>query len=130
MCLLFACKRTTGVRLLGRSFVYGRTVDRNLSIHPSWHEILTDPVRLDVLLALSLSGSGSAGEVARSCHAGERAVKRHLHALVTLGLVRETRPGSDGERPGRPPTRYILDGAVRERVTHLFALLKQPLQPS
>lgn len=100
------------------------------SIHPTWLEVLTDPVRLDVLFALSSHGSGSAAEIAACCHAGERTVKRHLHALVALGLAREARVGSGSERPGRPPTRFILDGVVRERAKALFALLIQPLTPS
>jgi predicted ArsR family transcriptional regulator len=98
-------------------------------VHPSWLEVLTDPIRLDVVFALSSLGAGSAGEVARCCHATERTVKRHLDTLVSLGLARESR-FTDGERPGRPPTRFILDEKVRSRVTALFVLLKHPLVPS
>lgn len=105
-----------------------RTVSN--TVHPTWLEVLADPVRLDVLFALSATGAGSAGEVARRCHASERTVKRHLEALVALGLVRRSRGESNSERPGRPPTRFILDGAVRERAEAMFALLSQPPGPS
>ncbi|MDX6635468.1 MAG: Helix-turn-helix domain [Solirubrobacterales bacterium] len=101
----------------------------NGAVHSTWLEVLTDPVRLDVLFALSETGAGSAGEVARRCHATERTVKRHLDALVALGLAHESREGSGSERLGRPPTRFILDGMVRERARAMFALLSQPLAP-
>lgn len=99
-------------------------------IHPSWHEVMTDAVRLDVLFALTSVGSGSAGEIAQCCHASERTVKRHLQALVALGVARVGASGRDGERPGRPPTRYVIDGAVRKRAERLFQLLNQPFAPS
>lgn len=99
-------------------------------IHPTWLEVLADPVRLDVLVALSSAGSGSVSEIAQCCHAGERTVRRHLDALAALGLARQSLVGSGGERPGRPPTRFIIDERVRGRVMALFALVRQPLAPS
>lgn len=99
-------------------------------IDPSWMEVLTDPVRLDVLLALSTAGGGTAGEIAAECHATEPTVKRHLNAFVALGLAREARAVGDGEKPGRPPTRFILDARIRRRAEELFAVLRQPLSPS
>jgi predicted ArsR family transcriptional regulator len=98
-------------------------------LHPNWLEIITDPVRLDVLFALSPTGAGSVSQIARRCHASERTVRRHLDALVALGFVRESPPDRGSERPGRPPTRFILDGLVRDRVMALFDLLSQPLAP-
>lgn len=99
------------------------------AIDPSWIEVLTDPVRLDVLFALGVAGSGTASEVATGCHATEQTVKRHLDALVALGLARESKEGTGSERLGRPPTRFVLDGMVRERTKAMFALLSQPLAP-
>jgi predicted ArsR family transcriptional regulator len=101
-----------------------------ITIHPTWLEVLADPIRLNVLLVLSTTGSGTAADIAGFCHASQRTVKRHLHALVALGLAREVGPESDGERRGRPPTRFILDNAVRERAEAMFTLLNQPLAPS
>jgi predicted ArsR family transcriptional regulator len=98
-------------------------------VHPSWLDVLTDPVRLDVLLALSSLRAGSAAEVARMCHASERTVKRHLDVLVTLGLAKEGTPRGD-ERYGRPPRRFVLDAAVRERTDALVELLSKPLSPA
>jgi|GEM_PF-5229115 len=103
---------------------------QNNTVHPTWLEVLSDPVRCDILFALSLTGAGSAGEVAQRCHASERTVKRHLDALVALGLARRSRGESDIERSGRPPVRFILDGAVRERARAMLALLSQPLGPA
>jgi predicted ArsR family transcriptional regulator len=101
-----------------------------LTVHSTWLEVLTDPIRLRVMLALSTTGKGSAAELAQSCHASERTVKRHLDALLALGLIRQLRnePGSD--RRGRPPTRFILDSAVRDDAREVFSLLSQPLGPS
>ena len=73
----------------------------NGAVHSTWLEVLTDPVRVDVLSALSKTGSGSASEIARRCHATERTVKRHLDSLVALGLAHESREGSGSERLGR-----------------------------
>jgi predicted ArsR family transcriptional regulator len=92
--------------------------------------VLTDPVRLAVLMTLSTMGNGSAAEIAQRCHASERTVKRHLDALVALGIVRESRGESGSDRRGRPPARFILDATVRDRALEVFALLRQPLPPS
>ena len=99
-------------------------------IDPSWLEILTDPIRLDVLFALSSTGSGSTAEIAECCHASERTVRRHLDALVALGFAREAQHDAEAEKPGRPPARFILDGLVRDRVRTLFDLLGEPLASS
>jgi predicted ArsR family transcriptional regulator len=98
-------------------------------VHPSWLDVLTDPVRLDVLLALSAARAGSAAEIACMCHASERTVKRHLDTLVVLGLARVGRPRGD-ERSGRTPRRFVLDAAVKERTDALVELLSKPLSPA
>lgn len=123
-------KRTTDVHRTHRPFVYSYAVSPGAEVHSTWLEVLVDPVRLNVLLALGDRGAGTAGEIAARCHASERTVKRHLEALVTLGVTRKAPAESDGERPGRPPARFILDNAAREQARTLVALLSQPLGPS
>jgi len=95
-------------------------------VHPSWLEVLTDPVRLGLLRSLLSAGPTTAGELARRSHASDPTVRRHLDALLALGFVHEHRGESDGLTRGRPATRYDLDPEVRERTATLFMLLADP----
>lgn len=100
------------------------------SLHWSWTQVLTDPVRLAVLRGLCELGEVTIAELSRGCHTSDSTVRRHLDALVALGLVRE-RPGErDGLTPGRPASSFVLDPDAAARACALFEVLREPLLPS
>jgi predicted ArsR family transcriptional regulator len=100
-------------------------------VHPSWLAVLSDPVRLNLLRCLCEAETAmSSGELAPRAHTGERTVRRHLEALVELGLAEERRGQSDGETPGRPAAAYTLVAAARQQAQTLFDLLSRPFGPS
>lgn len=81
-----------------------------------WLAGIADPVRLYILCALSEMGEATAADLAAEGQASPQTLRRHLEALVALGVIRE-RPGeSDGETPGRPPARFSLPADVRQGV--------------
>lgn len=100
------------------------------AVHPSWMAVLSDPIRLNLLLSLCEVEAASAGELAPRAHTGERTARRHLEALVRLGLAEELEGQSDGETPGRPAASYALPATVRQRALSLFEVLMQPLEPA
>jgi DNA-binding transcriptional ArsR family regulator len=99
------------------------------AVHPSWLDVLSDPVRLAVLRWLTEVGGATVAELAEDVHASDRTVQRHLAALVALEIVREAKSKGDGESPGRPPSRFSLDPRARESALALFAVLSEPLGP-
>lgn len=103
------------------------TADGNDPIHASWLAVLTDPVRLSLLRCLSRLGEMTTPELALRAHTSESTARRHLDAMVELGLVRERRGQSDGETPGRPAASYALSRAAQGQLTALFELLSRPL---
>ena len=103
--------------------------DANNTVHPSWVGVLTDPVRLGILHAMCELGAATPLQLSTHCHTSDRTVRRHLEALVALGLAREQRGERDGLTPGRPASRFVLDGEAEERVAALFELLSEPLGP-
>lgn len=96
-------------------------------VHPSWLEVLTDPVRLGLLRTLTLFGPVTVTTLAADTHTADPTVRRHLDALVTLGVVTAHQGQSDGLTRGRPATRYSLDPEARENAVVLFSLLGRPL---
>lgn len=98
-------------------------------MHPSWLSVLSDPVRLSVMLALVVLGEGSAGELRSWSHTSDPTLRRHLDALGALGLVEEIPGESDGESPGRPASRFRLEPEASERAKALLAVLREPLGP-
>lgn len=100
-----------------------RISKQGTAVDPSWLAVLSDPVRLSLLRCLCEVEAASAAELAPRAHTGERTARRHLEALVGLGLAEELEGRSDGETPGRPAASYALPGAVRERALALFELL-------
>jgi predicted ArsR family transcriptional regulator len=96
-------------------------------IDPRWLGVLSDPVRLNLLRCLCEVQAVTTTELAPKAHTSERTVRRHLEALVGLGLAEEWRGESDGETPGRPAARYALLPRVREQALALFELLSRPL---
>ncbi|HEX6780614.1 MAG TPA: helix-turn-helix domain-containing protein [Solirubrobacterales bacterium] len=99
-----------------------------MTVHASWHAVLSDPVRLNLLRCLcEVEAAVTSGELAPRAHTSERTVRRHLDALVELGLADERRGQSDGETPGRPAASYSLHAGTRRQARALFDLLSQPL---
>ena len=101
----------------------------NSTIHSSWLPILTDPVRLAILRTLCELGIASATELRKRTHTSDRSLRRHLEALVALGVVGEREGFSDGLTPGRPACHYAVDAGVGERIDELFSVLGRPLAP-
>lgn len=107
-----------------------RVADIRGTIDSSWLGVLSDPVRLNLLRCLCEVEAVTTTELAPRAHTSERTVRRHLEALVELGLAEEWQGESDGETPGRPAARYALLATVREQALTLFELLSQPLGPA
>lgn len=103
--------------------------EANSAVHSSWLEVLADPVRLSVLRVLSEMGEATAGELIAHSHTSDPTLRRHLEAMVALGLVREHRGESDGLTPGRPAARFRLDSQVHASACALFNVLRRPLGP-
>jgi predicted ArsR family transcriptional regulator len=81
-----------------------------------WLDVVADPVRLQILRALSEVTDATASELAAHSPASYQTLRRHLEALETSGVIR-ARPGvSDGETSGRPAARFSLSPDVRESV--------------
>ena len=89
--------------------------------------MLADPVRLDLLQALAQLGSASAAELRDRAHVSDPTLRRHLDAMVVLGLVRQCPGESNGLTPGRPAARFGLYADARESVEGLFRVLERPL---
>lgn len=85
-----------------------------------WLDVVADPVRLQILRALSQVTDATASELAAGSPASYQTLRRHLEALETFGVIRE-RPGvSDGETSGRPAARFSLSPEVRESMRSAF----------
>lgn len=98
-------------------------------VHPSWHHFLTDPIRLTLVSGLYEAGSLTVPELAEWGYGDDRTLKRHLDAMVALGLIFKFRGEGDGCTPGRPAARFALDPRVRERLAPLFEILRDPVVP-
>jgi len=96
-------------------------------VHPTWLPLLSDPVRLTVLGALCERPQSTAADLSRLTHVSDRAVRRHLELLVSIGIVHEHRGERDGLTQGRPATRFAVDSNAVERVRLLLILLRTPL---
>jgi len=84
-----------------------------------WLEVVADPVRLGILRSLSEVTEATASELATRGPASNQTLRRHLEVLVALEVIREHPPRRDGERPGRPATRFSLPRDIRESVRSL-----------
>ncbi len=88
---------------------------------PRWLDAIADPVRIHILRALSEVTEATAADLAAHGMSSNQTLRRHLEAMVTLGVIEE-RPGqSDGETPGRPAARFSLPAEVRESVRSVMA---------
>jgi DNA-binding HxlR family transcriptional regulator len=85
-----------------------------------WLEMIADPVRLGILRSLSSVGDATTADLTSSGQASNQTLRRHLEALVALGVIEEHPPRSNGETPGRPAARYSLPAAMRESVRSVF----------
>jgi DNA-binding transcriptional ArsR family regulator len=86
-----------------------------------WLEVIADPIRLTILRSLSQVDEATASDLATWSQASSQTLRRHLEALVSLGVIREHPARSDGETPGRPPARYSLPAEMRESVRSVLA---------
>ena len=89
--------------------------------HPAWLEGVADPVRLIVLRLLSQADEVTAPEMERHCRVSSPTMRRHLDALVAVGVIEARQGESDGERVGRPPVRFSLAPAIRDSVRAVLA---------
>jgi predicted ArsR family transcriptional regulator len=78
----------------------------------SWLHAVADPVRLHILVSLFTTAEATAADLASGL-SSPQTLRRHLEALVSIGVVAETAGASDGETPGRPAARFRLDPSVR-----------------
>jgi predicted ArsR family transcriptional regulator len=87
---------------------------------PHWLDVIADPVRLQILRALSQVTDASASELANRGPASYQTLRRHLEALEALRVIRSEPGVSDGETSGRPAARFSLTPDVRESVCSVF----------
>ncbi len=85
-----------------------------------WLEVIADPIRLSILRSLSQMKEATTSDLATLGQASSQTLRRHLDALVSLGVIREHPAQSDGETPGRPAAKYSLPGEVKESVCAVF----------
>jgi DNA-binding transcriptional ArsR family regulator len=85
-----------------------------------WLEVVADPIRLGILRSLSEVTEATASDLAAWSQASSQTLRRHLDALVALGVIREHPARSDGETPGRPAAHFSLSSDVRESVRSVF----------
>lgn len=87
-----------------------------------WLEGIADPVKLGVVRALALTRPATVSQIAKRCQASVPTVRRHLSALVAMGIVIEEDGESNGSTVGRPAIRYTLPGSVLRSVQEFLAL--------
>jgi DNA-binding transcriptional ArsR family regulator len=78
--------------------------------------MIADPVRLSIVRSLSQVEEATAADLAIWGQASSQTLRRHLDALVSLGVIREHAARSDGETPGRPAAHFSLPAEMRESV--------------
>jgi predicted ArsR family transcriptional regulator len=83
-------------------------------------EVIADPVRLGILRSLSQVKEATASDLANLGQASSQTLRRHLEALVSLGVIEEHPARRDGETPGRPAARFSLPPEVRASVRSVF----------
>lgn len=88
----------------------------------AWLWAVVDPVRLEILRVLAASRDATVTGLARRSGATPRTLRRHLDALVAVGVVCEQPGNADGFTPGRPPSRFSLDPRLRPSVAGAFGL--------
>jgi DNA-binding transcriptional ArsR family regulator len=94
--------------------------EANASRATRWLEVIADPIRLGILRSLSQVPEATAADLASWGQASSQTLRRHLDALVALGVIDEHPPRSDGETPGRPAARFSLPEEMRESVRSIL----------
>jgi DNA-binding transcriptional ArsR family regulator len=87
-----------------------------------WLEVVADPIRLGILRSLSQVAEATTADLASWGQASSQTLRRHLEALVSVGVIDEHPARSDGETPGRPAARFSLPAEVRESVRSVFGV--------
>lgn len=95
--------------------------DPNIGL--AWLNGVADPVRLHILRLLVTAQEARAADLAGALGASSQTTRRHLDALVTLGIVVERPGASDGATPGRPAAHYSLPPGVRDVVLAVMGAL-------
>jgi DNA-binding transcriptional ArsR family regulator len=93
-----------------------RAIDLVEQHRARWLIAVADPVRLQILRALSLVSDATASELAVRSQTSQQTLRRHLEAMEVSGVIRVHPGKSDGETPGRPAARFSLSPDVRESV--------------
>jgi predicted ArsR family transcriptional regulator len=78
--------------------------------------VIADPVRLGILRSLTQVSDATTADLASMGQASSQTLRRHLEALVSLGVIEEHPPCSDGETPGRPAAHFSLPPEMRKSV--------------
>jgi DNA-binding transcriptional ArsR family regulator len=92
-----------------------------------WLEVIADPIRLGILRSLSQVSEATTADLASWGQASSQTLRRHLDALVSVGVILEHPARSDGETPGRPAARFSLPAEMRESVRSVLAPPESPL---
>jgi DNA-binding transcriptional ArsR family regulator len=108
-------------RILGRDMQVGDTWEvADGGGAAGWLEVVADPIRLGILRSLSEVTEATTADLATRGQASSQTLRRHLEALVSVGVIDEHPACSDGETPGRPAARFSLPREVRESVRSVF----------
>lgn len=100
------------------------------SLPPShWLFLVADPVRMGILRSLSETAEATAPELAEVGKASVQTMRRHLGALVAVGIIDERAGESDGETAGRPAVRFSLRPDVRQSVRSTFGAGRRSSSP-
>lgn len=92
-----------------------------------WLEVIADPIRLGILRSLSQVSEATTADLANWGQASSQTLRRHLDALVSVGVIVEHPARSDGETPGRPAAHFSLPAEMRESVRSVLAPPEPPL---
>ncbi|HEX3040572.1 MAG TPA: ArsR family transcriptional regulator [Solirubrobacterales bacterium] len=103
-----------------RANVAVSNIDADLRSHSRWLKQIVDPVRLEIIYALAQTDEATADQLATTGISSKPTLRRHLNALVTLGLVHRQGCESDGLTTGRPPIRFSLPADIRAGVLAVF----------
>ncbi len=83
---------------------------------------MVDPVKLHIVSVLNEFGEATTADLTASGRASDQTLRRHLDALVALGVIDEIPGQSDGETPGRPAARFVLSPRVRSSVQSVLSV--------
>jgi predicted ArsR family transcriptional regulator len=97
----------------------GTQLSFNNGVGFRWLEVVADPIRLSILRSLSETDAATATDLAARGQASIHTIRRHLDALLALGVVHEDPGESDGQSPGRPAARFRLEAEIRESLRSL-----------